>query len=157
MTHSWYTFMTLRVMMPTDALTQIDHLRFPGSSTMLSAYWLLQRDRYPYAGIKTAQILFCFVLKYQVSFNSKFSINLLQRLWLKRIHHYLKSWVIRFWLTVRQTSVHALVVRGFIHTNFKHNYMKVLFIMAPNIALLYCTIHKILWFSTPYFFLRHPL
>ncbi len=49
-------------------------------------------------------------------FNSKFGINLWQRLCLKRIHHYLKSREARFWITVRQTIVHVRVVRGFTHT-----------------------------------------
>ncbi len=49
-------------------------------------------------------------------FNSKYGINLWQRLCLKRIHHCLNSRVTRFWITVRQTSVHVLVVRHSIHT-----------------------------------------
>ena len=36
--------------------------------------------------------------------------------------------------------------------NFTHFQMKVVFIMSKNIALLYCSISKILHFPTPYFF-----
>ncbi len=70
-------------------------------------------------------------------FISKFGINLWRRLSFKWLNHWLKSRVIRLWLTVRQSSVHFLVVHGLLHQHLISRYLLHIHTDISGRSLLY--------------------
>ncbi len=98
-----------------------------------------------------AILLFCLVLKYRMTFyffNSKFGINHWWRLSLIEICHCLRSRVIRLWLTVRQSSVHFLVVHGLRSFNYFHQEQLICMCIPTNNTILVTMFFWKQWFTS---------